>query len=116
MEEGSVHLIFMAKWNLRTRERVKGNTAFPFTIPAAPQRNRCFALRSSPAPLPAVGLTRVTRPIPGARPSGQRVKRGLNPLAARSAPEGHKNVAVVVMRENESAMAKKVEDIHRIYG
>ncbi|AUU90365.1 hypothetical protein C2U55_15410 [Enterobacteriaceae bacterium ENNIH3] len=39
----------------RTRERVKGNTAFPFTIPAAPRRNRCFALRSPPAPLPAVG-------------------------------------------------------------
>ncbi len=65
--------MFMAKWTSRTRERVKGNTAFPFTIPAAPQRNRCFALRSPPAPLPAVGLTRVTRPIPGARPSGQRV-------------------------------------------
>ena len=65
--------MFMATCHLRTRERVKGNTAFPFTIPAAPQRNRCFALRSPPAPLPAVGLTRVTRPIPGARPSGQRV-------------------------------------------
>ena len=65
--------MFMAKCHHRTRERVKGNTAFPFTIPAAPQRNRCFALRSPPAPLPAVGLTRVTRPIPGARPSGQRV-------------------------------------------
>ncbi|BBE78229.1 hypothetical protein PDTA9759_30900 [Phytobacter diazotrophicus] len=36
MDEGSVHLRFMAKWNLRTRERVKGNTAFPFTIPVAP--------------------------------------------------------------------------------
>ena len=36
MEEGSVHFIFMAKWNLRTREGVKGNTAFPFTIPVAP--------------------------------------------------------------------------------
>ncbi|PXW51742.1 hypothetical protein DFO55_11777 [Grimontella sp. AG753] len=120
-EVGSVHRMFMATCHLRTRERVKGNTAFPFTIPAAPQRNRCFALRSPPAPLPAVGLTRVTRPIPGARPSGQRValfkivpddfvlsrqtsvrhpwrsalvigssshrfQRGLNPLAARSAP------------------------------
>ncbi len=71
-EVGSVHRMFMAKCHPRTRERVKGNTAFPFTIPAAPQRNRCFALRSPPAPLPAVGLTRVTRPIPGARPSGQR--------------------------------------------
>ncbi len=120
-EVGSVHRMFMAKCHPRTRERVKGNTAFPFTIPAAPQRNRCFALRSPPAPLPAVGLTRVTRPIPGARPSGQRAalfkivpddfvlsrqtsvrhpwrpdlvigssshrfQRGLNPLAARSAP------------------------------
>ncbi|BBE75158.1 hypothetical protein MRY16398_02140 [Phytobacter sp. MRY16-398] len=37
-EEGSVHLMFMAKCHLRTRERVKGNTAFPFTIPAAPQK------------------------------------------------------------------------------
>jgi|GEM_PF-2857384 len=36
MEEGSVHFILMAKWNLRTRERVKGNTTFPFTIPVAP--------------------------------------------------------------------------------
>ncbi|CAM7744001.1 hypothetical protein PHDIMM138B_25655 [Phytobacter diazotrophicus] len=53
--------MFMATCHLRTRERVKGNTAFPFTIPAAPQRNRCFALRSPPAPLPAVGLTR--RPV-----------------------------------------------------
>ena len=140
----------MAKCRLRTRERVKGNTAFPFTIPAAPQRNRCFALRSPPAPLPAVGLTRVTRPIPGARPSGQRValfkivpddfvlsrqtsvrhpwrpalvigssshrfQRGLNSLAARSAPGGHKDVAAVGMRENESAMAKKVEGVHSIY-
>ena len=138
--------MFMAKCHLRTRERVKGNTAFPFTIPAAPQRNRCFALRSPPAPLPAVGLTRVTRPIPGARPSGQRValfkivpddfvlsrqtsvrhpwrpdlvigssshrfQRGLNPLAASSAPRGHKDVAVVVMWENEPAVAKKVEDV-----
>ena len=142
--------MFMAKCHLRTRERVKGNTAFPFTIPAAPQRNRCFALRSPPAPLPAVGLTRVTRPIPGARPSGQRValfkivpddfvlsrqtsvrhpwrpdlaigssshrfQRGLNPLAVRSAPGWHKDVAVVVMRENESAMVNKVEDVHSIY-
>lgn len=71
-EVDSVHRMFMAKCHPRTRERVKGNTAFPFTIPAAPQRNRCFALHSPPAPLPAVGLTRVTRPIPGARPSGQR--------------------------------------------
>jgi hypothetical protein len=60
-EVGSVHRMFMATCHLRTRERVKGNTAFPFTIPAAPQRNRCFALRSPPAPLPAVGLTR--RPV-----------------------------------------------------
>ena len=142
--------MFMAKWNLRTRERVKGNTAFPFTIPAAPQRNRCFALRSPPAPLPAVGLTRVTRPIPGARPSGQRAalfkivpddfvlsrqtsvrhpwrpalvigssshrfQRGLNPLAARSAPGGYKVVAVVVMRQKESVVANKVEDVYSIY-
>ncbi len=124
-EEGSVHRIFMAKWISRTRERVKGNTAFPFTIPAAPQRNRCFALRSPPAPLPAVGLTCFTRSLTGARPWGQRValfkivpddfvvsrqtsvrhpwrpalvigssshqfQRGLNPLAARSAPGGTK--------------------------
>ena len=142
--------MFMAKCHPRTRERVKGNTAFPFTIPAAPQRNRCFALRSPPAPLPAVGLTRVTRPIPGARPSGQRAalfkivpddfvlsrqtsvrhpwrpalvigssshrfRRGLNPLAVCSTPEGYQDVAVVVMRENAPAMAKKVEDVHSIY-
>ncbi len=31
-------------------------------------------------------------------------------------PGGHKDVAVVVMRENELAVAKKVEDIHSIYG
>ena len=36
MEVGSVHFTFMEKSNLRTRERVKGNTAFPFTIPVAP--------------------------------------------------------------------------------
>ncbi|PTA97245.1 hypothetical protein C9415_02020 [Kluyvera sp. Nf5] len=38
-EAGSVHLMFMAKCHLRTRERVKGNTAFPFTIPAAPLKS-----------------------------------------------------------------------------
>lgn len=33
----------------------------------------------------------------------------------RSVPAGYKVVAVVVMRENESAMANKVEDVHSIY-
>ncbi|WP_354036333.1 hypothetical protein, partial [Citrobacter sp. UYEF32] len=33
--------------------------------------------------------------------SSHRFQRGLNPLAARSAPGGYKVVAVVVMRENE---------------
>jgi len=28
---------------------------------------------------------------------------------------GHKDFAVVVMRENESTMAKKVEDVHSIH-
>ena len=140
----------MATCQLRTRERVKGNTAFPFTIPAAPQRNRCFALRSPPAPLPAVGLTRVTRPIPGARPSGQRAalfkivpddfvlsrqtsvrhpwrpdlaigssshrfQRGLNPLAARSAPEGTKMSLWLSCGKTSKPRLKRVEDVHSIY-
>ena len=76
---------------------------------------------SPPAPLPAVGLTRITRPIPG----GLTLSSGLRltDFSGDSTPSlhalrqgGDKDVAVVVMRENESAMAKKVEDIHRIYG
>jgi hypothetical protein len=31
--------MFMAKWISRTRERVKGNTAFPFTIPAPAKKS-----------------------------------------------------------------------------
>ncbi|BBE77720.1 hypothetical protein MRY16398_27760 [Phytobacter sp. MRY16-398] len=34
----------------------------------------------------------------------------------RERARGHKDVAVVVMRENELAVAKKVEDVHSIYG
>ena len=45
----------------RTCERDKGATAAPLSIPAAPQRNRCSALRSPPDRLPAVGSTR--RPV-----------------------------------------------------
>jgi len=41
-----------------TCERDKGATAAPLSIPAAPRRNRCFALRSPPDLLPAVGSTR----------------------------------------------------------
>ncbi len=36
----------------------RGLAAAPFAIPAAPRRNRCFALRSPPDRLPAVGSTR----------------------------------------------------------
>ena len=42
----------------RTCEPDKGATAAPLSIPAAPQRNRCSALRSPPDRLPAVGSTR----------------------------------------------------------
>jgi hypothetical protein len=41
-----------------TGERDKGATAAPLSIPAAPRRNRCFALRSPPDLTPAVGSTR----------------------------------------------------------
>ena len=34
----------------------------------------------------------------------------------RERARGDKDVAMVIMRENELAVAKKVEDIHIIYG
>ena len=37
---------------------IRGTAGPPLSIPAAPRRNRCFALRSPPDLLPAVGSTR----------------------------------------------------------
>jgi len=41
---------------------IRGATALPLSIPAAPQGNRCCALRSPPACLTAAGSTRLARP------------------------------------------------------
>ncbi len=40
---------------------IREATALPLSIPAAPQGNRCCALRSPPACLTAAGSTRLTR-------------------------------------------------------
>ena len=57
--QGFRSLLFRRKCLNVVGERVKGEkTVSPFTIPAAPQRNRCCALRSPPGPQPAVGSTR----------------------------------------------------------
>ena len=47
----SVHLMQAEYITCVTRERDKGATAAPLSIPAAPRGNRCFALRSPPARL-----------------------------------------------------------------
>jgi hypothetical protein len=57
--------------------------------------------------------------IPGGLtlPSGLRLTdfSGDSPPRCTLCARGHKDVAVVVMRENESAMVNKVEDVHSIY-
>ena len=84
-EAGSVPLMFMAKWISRTRERVKGEHRVPPLQSLRPRKE--------------IGASHCVRLPPRCT------------LCAR----GHKDVAVVVMRENESAMAKKFEDVHSIY-
>ena len=89
--EGSVHFAFRVKRDAADGERAKGATAAPLAIPAAPQGNRCCALRSPPARLPAVGSIRppasfrLWPPSLAASPchpaSGSPVSAGTQPLA-----------------------------------
>jgi hypothetical protein len=89
--ECSVHFAFRVRRDAADGERAKGATAAPLAIPAAPQRNRCCALRSPPARLPAVGSIRppasyrLWPPSMAASPchpaSGSPVSAGTQPLA-----------------------------------
>ena len=92
--ECSVHFGFRVRRDAADGERAKGATAAPLAIPAAPQRNRCCALRSPPARLPAVGSIRppasfrLWPPSLAASPchpaSGSPVSAGTQPLASLS--------------------------------